>query len=191
MIDHKRKFVFVHIPKTGGTSINTALGSFPSHTTARQYLRKYPQAKQYFKFAIVRNPWDYLVSYYHFYNSPEYRDATTKRRKAYADASTRSFNKWVRWALSGKAIYDRKITRLQLDWVTSANGSVIVDYIGRFETLQGSFYEICDRIGIKRMVLPHEKKGSHKHYSEYYDKSLRDFVGQYYAKDIEAFSYPY
>ena len=77
MISHPHKFVFIHIPKTGGSSIETLFLGKPQrrwapeinhyfqHATAaelRNRLMNRDNFDRYFKFAFVRNPWDRIVS---------------------------------------------------------------------------------------------------------------------------------
>ena len=94
IISFKRRFVFVHIPKTGGTSLATALeeraaaddilvgdtpkaqrrrkrqqtinapGRLWKHSTLRDVAGIY--LTDAFVFTLIRNPWDRLVSYYHW-----------------------------------------------------------------------------------------------------------------------------
>jgi hypothetical protein len=84
IISHKYKFVFIHIPKTGGTwtkttllkidpdAINLALdpwnransGHYKFHEV--QDLEIYDEIKSYLFFAIMRHPLKRLVSYYNF-----------------------------------------------------------------------------------------------------------------------------
>ena len=66
MISHKHKFIFTHIPKTGGTSITRALN--PNAGIKNKPLKEMPlkDKEDYFKFTFVRNPWDRAVSMFFF-----------------------------------------------------------------------------------------------------------------------------
>ena len=66
MIVEKRKCIFIHIPKTGGTSIEYFFkkkGGQRKHALPRKIKKEFPSKwENYYKFAFVRNPWDRFVS---------------------------------------------------------------------------------------------------------------------------------
>jgi hypothetical protein len=78
----------------------------------------------------------------------------------------------------------------QVDWI-SVNGRLAVDFVARLENINQDFQEIRAQIGLQPVNFPHANAKWHKHYSQYYDPATRDLVGQYYARDIEAFGYQF
>ena len=199
MISHKHKFIFVHINKTGGKSIELALGADLSelhgqprhvkHGTPHQW--KYPKYwNTYFTFTFVRNPWSRAVSAYFFYLK------RTQSKQKYLSASRQ--NGFTEFILQNPEFLKTKsssmvdslthyiFTMCQMDWIVSD-----YDFIGRFENLQEDFNVVCDKIGIPKQQLPHKNKSKHKHYTEYYDDETKQIVAEKYAKDIEYFGYKF
>lgn len=185
MIDHEDKFIFIHIGKTGGSSIEKALnpdvtldGSartahtgntdfLEKHWNAQKYQREYKDFfESYFKFSFVRNPWDREVSRWKWFSL--------------ARGDNHSFSKHV----------TSHISNCQSDWLCTGD-HYLTDFIGRFETLQEDFDVICDKMGRPRQKLPHINKTKRKHYTEYYDDETRQIVAEKYAKDIEYFNYKF
>ena len=203
MISHKHKFIFVHINKTGGTSLELILrklsalyvGKWDNKLYAKNWdgkhnlIEKYRKLakkeigfKNYFKFTIVRNPWDRLLSNY-FYR---------KYIKYDGFIQDMSFKEWVVNSKTGDYSFENSLSKHeQFDWITDNHKEVLVDFIGRFENLQEDFDIICDKIGIPRQELPHKNKSKHKHYTEYYNDETRSIVAEKYAKDIEYFGYKF
>lgn len=202
MIHHEYKFIFLHIPKCGGSSVERLFNAWQNkehrlvgkhdsqHYYLRQILKKVPIAKDYYKFTFVRNPFSRIVSEYHYMmkessNHPQ----RIKNRKIHKLPTTfKEFCKNITNLY--KYCYPYHDTTL-IDYVMDKNGKQLVDYIGRFENLQQDFNIICDKIGITRQKLPHRNKTKRKHYTEYYDDQTREIVAKKYAKDIEYFGYEF
>ena len=192
MISHKNKFIFVHINKTGGTSIKTLLERYSQGSTGHQsiiQLNKQAYSDDYFKFTFVRNSWGRFLSLY------KYRVTTNQTNLLNNPVS---FGDWAKNIYNKNPIHyntsNKKLLLMlseQLDWITDTNGIINMDFIGRFENFQKDFNIVCDKIGISQQKLPHINKTNHKHYTEYYDDETREIVAEKYAKDIEYFGYEF
>ena len=211
LISHKHKFVFIHFPKTAGTSITSALEPYcdkpedilfnrmlstvginvnwfigPSswrrgrkHSSASQVKIMLPENtfNEYFKFAYVRNPWALLVSYYHFIKG----DKAAKRSSRINNMS--GFDEYL--------LYEIKRNKFsQSKFLVDSEGSLLVDYVGRFENLVQDYETICSRIGIPSDI-PHKKKSTHQDYRSYYNDDTAQLVADHWAEDIRRFNYSF
>ena len=179
-------FVFIHINKNGGSSIEEALGARHEHRTAQEK-RTELGAKLWqkkFKFTVVRNPWDKVVSHYH------YRVQTNQTKLG---ESPIPFPEWVcrSYGKHDPTYYDKpKMFMPQLDWLSDADGTVMVDFVARFENLQQDFETICQRLN-RTAQLPQLRKSQHSDYRKYYDEESKTVVANSFLKDITHFGYRY
>jgi len=194
MINHKHKFIFVHIPKTGGTSIqylftknnNVTKKENKKHFTSNDYQREnVNEWNSYFKFSFVRNPFDFLVSYYIFRMKMINGELGRTERFMSKKYKNSNFKSWV----CNNFFNDPRVMTY-FDFL-SINEKIELDYIGKFENFQEDFNIICDKIGIPQQQLPHINKSKHKHYTEHYDDETRELVAEKYKKDIEYFGYEF
>jgi hypothetical protein len=232
VICREYRCLFVHIPKTAGMSIehvflrlvglswetrgplllrandDPRLGPPRlAHLTAAEYLTcGYLTRKEFdacFRFSFVRNPWDRIVSEYKYRGFPVKIDFKTYLFKRLPSPG---------WSDGYSHIIP------QHDFLHDQEGRLLVNFIGRYESLQADFDKVCARIGIPPTPLPRvnrsleearptsfrelrkqvrralwsrERKHTFPHYTEYYDDESRAFVGEMYRKDIEAFSYSF
>ena len=81
--------------------------------------------------------------------------------------------------------------RPQTFWLKGFNGSITLDFIGRFENLSADFELICERIGIGPLSLPHELRGQSSNYREEYDDESMRTIQEIYSEEIELFGYSF
>jgi hypothetical protein len=203
MISHEHRCIFIHIPKTAGNSVNRVFDiGWQDHKDLQRYHAELPPEilGRYFKFAIVRNPWDRLFSDYN-YQLKKSRPADSKLFVFTAGGSRRSFAAWVEAALSaahgipaqkwgGEVSGHIHRWSPQFDWI-SLDGRLGVDFVARLEQLPADFRTVCHRLGLPPTRLPHRNRRLHWHYSHYYDRATREIVARYYARDIEEFDYEF
>lgn len=199
-----KKFLFVHVPKTAGTSIRSLLqksytniinGSFVKgdwnyhHAKASDFKKHFGDKwDNIYKFAFVRNPWDWLVSYYHYaMQSQDISKSPDKDTKIWLNnmKQANTFDEFI--------YRDSLLPYPQYLWVTDYYdpNSIIVDYVGKIETLNEDFDIIKEQANLKLPKLPVTNKSSHNHYSSYYTKSMIKRVEDRYSLDISMFNYKF
>jgi len=194
-----KKILFIHVPRTGGTSIAIALyGQKTDHHSAAYY-RAIDQAffSQCFKFTFVRNPWDRLVSAYHLLRRGHTEYVRVWSPQKYSDLLDMSFDDFVcSW------LWKRREQLMELDttlWTQayfthSPDGDSLVDFVGRRETMEADLLHLRERrnIAIRNMHLNRSLNREDQDYRSYYtDQDTVEAVREIYAKDIAFFKYDF
>lgn len=204
MISHKHRCIFIHIPRSGGSSIEDVVWPEPrreadlwmgfvsphsnryqtgglQHLTARLVREVVGQRvfNEYFKFTFVRNPWDKAISQF------AYLSQRGDLRRFLGAPEGLSFSDYldrigscahVQWSPQYDFLYDE-------------DGEPLVDFVGRFERLTEDARTVFERLGISCPVLPHTRASAHPPYATYYDDHARRRIQDLYAKDISEFNY--
>ena len=186
----EKRCIFIHIPKSAGTSVAKSLfGELPYHYTAIQYRVIYGRRtyNQYFKFAFVRNPWDRLYSGYSYLKNGGWNEDD---RNWYIENLSHlgDFNEFVIDWLTPQRLNSHMHFRLQADFVCDRKQRPIIDYLGYFETLPGDFGHIAHKMGLA-VKLAHVNASKRKGYRDIYTPESIDKVKELYADDIELFGY--
>jgi len=208
MISHAHRCIFLHIPKTGGTSVEDAIWPPAAQRTPAdlwmgfvdEFHNRYqtgglqhllatqvrdavgaPTFGAYFKFAVVRNPWDKAVSQFAFMQRRE------DLRRFIGMQADDSFKHYL--ALIARKPHVQWLA--QVRFVQDDDGQSLVDLIVRFETLQAGMQDVFTRLGLPQAPLPHLKKGRRGPYQAYYDAEAKDMVHALYQDDIRAFGYQF
>lgn len=181
--------IFIHVPKTGGSSVAAALGIGVSrHVPWTEYVRANSgKFRRYFKFAFVRNPWDRLVSSYTFLKQGGMNadDAAFAERHL---ARFTDFGDFVRHGLREDAIRRWIHFRPQTAFVCREDGSCVLDFVGRFESIRHDFGKIASRSGLA-VELSLTNRSHRYDYRRYYDDDTAEGVALHYAADACAFGY--
>jgi hypothetical protein len=179
-------YVFIHINKTAGSSIERALLLRFEHRTALEKRAELGDWRwnRAFRFSFVRNPWDKVASHY-FYR--------VKRNVTGLADNPIPFPTWVHLAYEEhdpRYVNRPKMFMPQADWLCDRDGTLLVNYVGRFERLAADFAEVC-RILNRPATLPHLKRSGNRDYRRLYDAGARRVVAQAFARDIEMFGYEF
>lgn len=187
MIDHKRKCIFIHIPKTAGTSIGK---TFVPPACGDHMLQPFDYRAywdDYFTFTAVRNPWDRLVSAYFFIVASCKRRSPVPMMSNPIDVFRDDFSGFIMEALPALVNHrgrGKNLIFAPQSWWLDAE----YDKILRFETLDKDWRDLPDRIRPVD-VLPELNGSAHKPFTEYYSKETSDVVGDLYREDVTALGY--
>lgn len=199
MISHSHKCIFIHIPRTAGSSIEVALQGKDQWvlepdtkhliaSTAKKLYKDYWD--EYFKFSFVRNPWARMVSMSRF----SFYGCAIKNNLLCVKGYVDKFSP-IEIDPRTESEKDRSNISVIQDAVYLNILNEDLDFIGRFENLQEDFSIVCDNIGMPRTKLPHHRKSKpcikKKSYTLCYDDKTREVVGSLYKKDIEHFGYKF
>lgn len=216
VISYSHKFIFFHVAKVGGLSIREALkdyvqepehfkikrppkmiGDKPNplyemwasaltHAKAREVKRELPAEvyQTFYKFAFVRNPWDWQVSMYHFLLKE------SDNAKYALVNSLNGFAGYLEWVTHTPNPYPKGATKFQKDMVADDHGNLIVDFVGRYETLVQDFQHVCQVLQINA-ALPHLNRTGHRDYRAYYTEKTQNMVAEHFREDIELFGYTF
>ncbi|MBR8828221.1 MAG: sulfotransferase family 2 domain-containing protein [Gomphosphaeria aponina SAG 52.96 = DSM 107014] len=209
IISHKYKLIFIHIQKCAGTSITYALNPYlpeddivlgctpkgeklskiwgPTkgiykHATALKAKEVLGEEiwDNYFKFSFIRNPWDLVVSTYHWWLKTSWDDDKNTGAKI---RQMNSFEEYV------KSPYLRSHTCSQA--LMDGTQNSLVDFIGKYESLEKDFAYVCGRVGLPNIELPAKNISEHKGYQEYYDQTTKEIVKKRFKWDIKNFTYSF
>ena len=192
MISYDKKFIFVHINKTAGTSMEKALADYgvkkleekgdlkfelnynqSQHFNCDEY-KKYlgSEYDDYFKFTVVRNPFDRVVSYY-------YGGAIQKGL---------NFKDWV---------VDRYLNENYKDYIRMYSDYAYwfdkdeMNCVLKFENLDQDFIKLKETLDLNCELGKANVNKSRTHYRDYYDNKTKDIIENHFEKELNTFQYKF
>ncbi|MGR3607282.1 MAG: sulfotransferase family 2 domain-containing protein [Sulfitobacter sp.] len=188
IIDHEKKFVFVHIPKTGGTSVSAFLGHAQRPKNPHHVDPETPvKYASYLRFCFVRNPWERLYSSYNYAQKMAARGILKGDRVRHICEAQPElpFERFVMDFMSEEIVRSSGHFRPQMRWITQA----APQFIGRVEQMASDTAFLCRALGIPARELPHSNRSSNSSYLDVYTPEMLDKVRSLYRRDITALGY--
>jgi len=217
ILSQSHKFIFVHVPKTAGTAMTSALdpfGIYPPRTLWRSFVRRLPIQEspdtvylrkhetaagvrrklgpdvfdQFHRFAVVRNPYDHAVSHYEFMK--QFRIPKIAEKVA-----NMTFADYLRYRMKSPFWNDTFFARLpnQSHFLTDENSALLVHRLLRFESLADDFDKMAHDLGMGNVTLRRENetisRADKRPWQSYYDNESKDLADKLYAMDFELLGY--
>lgn len=201
MVSERYKFCFVHIPKTGGNSIQNSLACYSEdsilclnewqdgterfeirrsgtnlvkHSTIVDYKRELSKDlfDSLFTFTVIRNPWDRVISYYF---SPHR-------------------GKYTKWDRAEFLTLLKQINNDEFYLCSKPNSDYEINRFLRFESLQQDFSMLLNELNIPDIMLPQRNRSLLKpegSYRKFFDDELKADVQVKFCRTIEHFGYEF
>ncbi len=182
------KFIFIHIPRTGGTSLTDMFcRQLPGihraglqHASAQANQTDIYARPDYRIFAFTRNPWARLYSWYQL---------------------LRKYNPHQIFTLESFLLdYDATMTRLghdgsfyfnQLDYLRNQQDELVTDFLGRYESYHHDVNTLMEKLNIPAMQVPHLNSTQGPDYRRQYTTAARELIAERCAQDIAYFGYTF
>lgn len=192
MINHKKKAIFIHVQKTGGKSLRKGLGfkGGTQHEPATVLRERYGDHvwTRYIKIAFVRNPWDRLVSAFFYAKKGGNQSVYDLQRASYLPETFTDFIKNVNHYAT---LSNEHLFKPQSFWLLDEKGDVMVDILGRFETIDSDARKIAKSLNIRFFRLKKINVTQHDRYREYYSDETKEIVAEVFSSDISLFKYTF
>ena len=208
-IDHDRKFIFIHIPKCAGTSMESVSWCRgQGHSTIRDaYMRSRSDHhsfnfQKYYKWCFVRNPWDRAFSAWDFHIKLKQQGINTFEKFInilHKEKHKISNLPHISWGSSVERPYINGFGDIQrihffpMLPLLKLDNKIHMDFIGKYESIQKDWIKIRNTVAPDQdTALPHfHNRKDPEPYASHYTAPLRDKVGEIYQEDIEYFNYKF
>jgi len=190
--------LFIHVPRAAGTSINYALyGRFMGHVRAVDVERWGSRALNALpSFAVVRNPWERLVSAYRLALRGKGEggpyEASVWRAESYRIPEFRTFDSFVTEWLARRDV--RKLDGIfqpQWQFAYDASGKLLVDHLGRLENLAPTRAFLGEQLGQAPAIGEGNRSGPLLDYRDFYTDELVEIVSRIYREDVRLLGYDF
>lgn len=214
IISRGRRYIFVHIPKTGGTALSLALegramkddiliGDTPKAVRRRARLKTLrgsgriwkhsrladihgvvsdAEMQDFFVLTLVRNPWDRMVSYYHWLRGQSFDHAAVRQAKA------ANFTEFLNSAATQQSIEQAHFA----SYITDAAGVERCNLFARIEHLGRDLTPFEAHLGFAIGQVERINTSPRKaDYRGYFTADDADVVARICARDIKRFGYSF
>lgn len=219
IIGFRKQFLFVHIPKCAGESIQELLLEVPN--AGGLFLRKHaryvdaervlgPEIARFTAFAVVRNPYEQVVSFYDHLRKP-LRMSKEQLDAQYPGSGGRLLPYWASDLAMGsefpefvRGAYGDDAAERQLpqawwladlcSWLTDSTGSIAVNRVLRHERLGDDFAMLARDLGLEGELPWRNASGPvdrRREYRSRYDQSTRKIVQGRFSRTLEQFGYEF
>jgi hypothetical protein len=206
LISDSHRFLFVHVQKTGGSTIDNNLSAslgdvrrIPEahrHAPLERLLQLEPGLADYWTAGFVRNPWARMLSWWRMVE--RFRDGAERGVERYLDHLQR--NRFVAGIIEKHPDFESfvlhateehpRLRKPQVEFMNADGRSA--DFVGRQETLEDDLHTIYDHLGLEWVELQSVNiDPGRPDYRDVYTPVTRDRIAELFAADLAAYGYEF
>ncbi|MCH2200466.1 MAG: sulfotransferase family protein [Fuerstiella sp.] len=210
LVSYDKQFLFIHVPKTAGTSIRASLGNYACRPEKlwenrllssvgvnvnvigpwrRKRFRPHCSAQDVQR-QLPAQVFEKLFKFAFVRNPWDllvslYNFIPTRPNHRHQKrVAAMSFAEFVdEWTQHPEIFQARRIR--------DSSGTQLVNFVGFFEDVARDFEVVCNRIGVSRPPLPRNNRSVHADYRDVYTDHLKNMVATRLAEDIEFLGYDF
>jgi hypothetical protein len=205
IISTEKNFLFVHIPKTGGSSVEHMLNPFKSFDYDGTHLTSFEIKttidkhiyNNLYKFSTVRNPWDLQLSCWTYYVRSSNIDIDFETYIHWKFEDKYDFEDIVNYTENRNYEYLKHpyyVHRVpQIYFLIDEYGKFLVDYVVNLETIESDFEFLNDRLDLDLMYVPkiNVSNSDKLDYRGMYTEDMKNLVSKRFDMDIKIFGYEF
>lgn len=187
IINDEYKHIFIHIPKCAGSSMEQLdwVGGSGHDTLDMCYKNDKEKTEKYFKWCFIRHPFSRIASAYFCFNgeTPIQKEIVEKYRNQ---------NDFKGFILNIEKYnqtkdHESNLHLLPLEWYIDSD--IEMNFIGRFENINGDFLSLQNLLELPHSPLPHKNATNYsgKKYQELYDEEMEEVINCTYGVEIDKY----
>jgi len=204
LVSDSHRFLFVHVQKTGGVSVEhllrpllpdvRTLEGLTRHARLAQVLRAEPGLADYWTVGFVRNPWSRLLSWYGMVQRfRELAEKGSPKARRFLEGGgfmagvARDYPDFESFVMRGPDDWPRLRTP-QVSYLRAPGREA--DFVGRTESFEDDVRRVMLHLGLPTPErVPRDNAAPPRDYRTEYTPAMRDRVAEVFAADLEAFGY--
>ena len=209
LISDQHRFLFVHVQKTGGSTIDNNLSASLGdvrrikeahrHAPLDRLLQLEPGLADYWTAGFVRNPWARMLSWWRMVE--RFRDGAERGVERYLDHLSR--NKFVAGIIEKHPDFESfvleateehpRLRKPQVEFMNAPRRhGRSADFVGRQESLEDDLHAIYDHLGLEWVELQSVNiDPGRPDYRDVYTPATRDRIAELFAADLAAYGYEF
>ena len=185
-----KKCTFIHIPKTGGSSLSKIFKEY-SHITVTEHLHGIKEKPEGFTFATSRNPYNRILSSYNYLSTggDQSPNDMAYKHNLFPNMSdnVKDFHFFVENML--EHLSTRQVHLLPMTYFVAFNNKILIDIYFKLEELNENWEQIKEIININKDLIKINSSKKIKNREEWLTPKIKEIIYKTYESDFNSFEY--